>query len=385
MITNSKSLRSIFSEHQGKVSDKWSIYISEYDRLFQTHRDIPITLLEIGVQNGGSLEIWSKFFDKAVKLIGCDINPACAQLQFDSEKISIVIGDANKDEAYYQIMELEQNFDLIIDDGSHKSGDIVRSFLRYFNHLNEDGLYLIEDLHCSYWTDYEGGLLNPCSSIEFFKKLIDIINYEHWGVSELRSNFLSDFNDFFKVEINEEILSRIHSIEFINSICLIKKCSAEKNNLGVRVIAGLKSSVDESPVLLAGRTCPAPNQRLNPWSTRRRLAEKNSIIYSNEINDLKNKIDENDRANREDLYQIQEKYNNILKNQVTRERDSTALISRVMSDNQQIINKLILRHREDMQSLIDGIATLDHKFSVKSDNNLEHQEKLVVSCALKNE
>ena len=57
-----KSLFELYREHQGKVSDKWSIYLSEYDRLFSSYRDRPVRMLEIGIQNGGSLEIWSKYF-----------------------------------------------------------------------------------------------------------------------------------------------------------------------------------------------------------------------------------------------------------------------------------------------------------------------------------
>ena len=74
-----KSLFELYREHQGKVSDKWSIYLSEYDRLFSIYRDQPIRMLEIGVQNGGSLEIWSKYFPDAHVLVGCDINPDCAK------------------------------------------------------------------------------------------------------------------------------------------------------------------------------------------------------------------------------------------------------------------------------------------------------------------
>ena len=91
MTAPTLALANFFAEHNGKVSDKWSIYIAEYDRLFYTYRNLPICLLEIGVQNGGSLEIWGKFFTNATKLIGCDISPGCAQLEFDDPRIAIVV------------------------------------------------------------------------------------------------------------------------------------------------------------------------------------------------------------------------------------------------------------------------------------------------------
>ena len=59
---NDKTLKQIYVEHTGKVSDKWSIYLSEYDRILSEYRHKPLCMLEIGIQNGGSLEIWSKYF-----------------------------------------------------------------------------------------------------------------------------------------------------------------------------------------------------------------------------------------------------------------------------------------------------------------------------------
>ena len=99
MKNQTNTLNNIFAEHRGKVADKWSIYIVEYDRLFLEYRDRPIRLLEIGIQNGGSLEIWDKFFTHAEKLVGCDINPDCAQLQFDDPKIAVVVANANTRQA----------------------------------------------------------------------------------------------------------------------------------------------------------------------------------------------------------------------------------------------------------------------------------------------
>ena len=79
---NNKTLRELYAEHAGKVSDKWALYLREYDRLFNDYRHQPIRLLEIGVQNGGSLEIWDQYFSNAVCLLGCDINPDCSKLQY---------------------------------------------------------------------------------------------------------------------------------------------------------------------------------------------------------------------------------------------------------------------------------------------------------------
>jgi hypothetical protein len=80
-----------FGQHTGYVSDKWVQYLFIYDQLFERFQcdGKPITLLEIGVQNGGSLEIWEKYLPENSKIYGVDINKKCAELH--SAKISVSI------------------------------------------------------------------------------------------------------------------------------------------------------------------------------------------------------------------------------------------------------------------------------------------------------
>jgi hypothetical protein len=73
-------LKQIFLNHTEKMSDKWTLYINEWDRIFTPYRDLPINLFEIGIQNGGSLEIWAKYFTNAKSIIGCDIDEKCREL-----------------------------------------------------------------------------------------------------------------------------------------------------------------------------------------------------------------------------------------------------------------------------------------------------------------
>ncbi|WP_346796469.1 hypothetical protein R5M92_13420 [Halomonas sp. Bachu 37] len=108
-----------YKTHEGRVSDKWSLYMEEYERLFAPYRSKPIHLLEIGVQNGGSLEIWAKYFTQAQQIVGCDINPACAQLSYTNSKINVVVGDVNQDDTLAQVFKHAEQYDIVIDDGSH--------------------------------------------------------------------------------------------------------------------------------------------------------------------------------------------------------------------------------------------------------------------------
>ncbi|HEY3129383.1 MAG TPA: glycosyltransferase [Acidobacteriota bacterium] len=267
-----KTLEKLYAEHVGKVSDKWSLYFNEYDRILDEYRNKPVRLLEIGIQNGGSLEIWSKYFPYAQKLVGCDINPDCAGLSYEDPRIAVVVGDANSDAAQAAVLGHAPGFDVIIDDGSHRSSDIVKTFARYFPHLSDGGVFIVEDLHCSYWQEFEGGLFDPFSSITFFKRLADVVSHEHWGIEKARADILSGFFAKYGSQIDEDALQHVHSVEFINSMCVICRAKPERNRLGRRVIGGSVEMIAPGHLEVQGwqyRPAPAAyDQTGNVWTAR---------------------------------------------------------------------------------------------------------------------
>lgn len=267
-------LKTLFTRHQGKVSDKWSSYLDRYDQLFAPYRDQPIRLLEIGVQNGGSLELWSQLFPHAEKIVGCDIEIACTQLSFDHPNIVVIGANINSDEAEQAVLTHAPNFDLIIDDGSHQSGDIVCSFVRYFPYLNNGGLYIAEDLHCSYWQEFGGGLFHPYSAIAFFKRLADTINHEHWGIDQTRVELLSGFHHQYDVIFDEEVLAHINSIEFTNSMCILRKAAPSKNQLGSRMVSGTLATIYEDVKKFHGCSQLTLNQNGNQYAVKARSSKK---------------------------------------------------------------------------------------------------------------
>lgn len=261
------TLSSLYVNHQGKVSDKWTHYLEAYNQHFAPYQNKAIRLLEVGIQNGGSLEIWSQYFAQAEALVGCDINPDCLKLKYDDERIAMVVADANSDYAQQAIMTHSSSFDIVIDDGSHRSADIVRTFARYFNYLNDDGLFVVEDLHCSYWAEFDGGCYDPYSSISFFKKLVDMTNFEHWGADVSRVSFLDGFAKKYDIEFTEDVLASIYSVEFSNSLCFIRKRSQPQGQqLGKRVVAGQCAEVVPSILDLGGTICPNLSEADGVWS-----------------------------------------------------------------------------------------------------------------------
>ncbi|MBI1417914.1 MAG: glycosyltransferase [Limimaricola sp.] len=251
-------LRTLYEAHTGRISDKWSGNLSHYDRNFATLRDRPVRLLEIGVQNGGSLEIWAKYFAEGRVFIGCDIDPACARLTYDDPRIKVIVGDANSHVTRTALMKHTGGFDIIIDDGSHTSRDIIAAFLAYFPLLADDGVFVIEDLHCSYWKAFGGGLDEPASSLAFFRRLTDIINVEHWDSDQTAIGHLKDILVHHRLSFDPAMLKRIGAIEFANSMVFVRKCTFGQQNLGPRLVRGSLAEVQTAMLGFDGDLCRPP-------------------------------------------------------------------------------------------------------------------------------
>ena len=268
-----KTLREIYKNHSGKVSDKWDIYLDTYEQKLSVLKKSPIKLFEIGVLNGGSLQIFSQYFENAELILGCDIDKNCQKLKYTENNIKLIVGDVNSDEISNQIIK-NGDFDIIIDDGSHTSNDIVTSFCKYFKHLKYDGIYIVEDLHASYQKEHGGGLFYPISSMNFFKKLVDIINFEHWGIKKEKNFILRTFKQNYKINMDSINFDEIHSIEFINSLCFIKKKLPKKNVVGKRHVVGNDAIVVSDRKKYHDTEVEILDQSNNPWSNTEVLPEE---------------------------------------------------------------------------------------------------------------
>jgi hypothetical protein len=105
-----------------------------------------LRLMEIGVACGSSLKMWSKYFNDA-RILGVDIRPDCASLCKLYPNIAITIQNATQ-------APVQGSFDIIIDDGSHVSADIVDTFRHNWPNLKPGGLFVVEDLKCSHNPQY---------------------------------------------------------------------------------------------------------------------------------------------------------------------------------------------------------------------------------------
>jgi glycosyltransferase involved in cell wall biosynthesis len=333
-----KNLKELYQEHHGKSSDKWDLYLETYHNILSGQQKTLKNLLEIGVQNGGSLEIWSKYFPNAENIVGCDINPDCARLEYENKSIKVVIGNSSTPEIKNKISEISPSYNLIIDDGSHNSSDIIKSFLLYFPALEQDGIYIVEDLHCSYWQEWEGGLYDPYSSMAFLKKLADITNFEHWGIERSASDYLSSFSEHYSSEeLNKVDYSEIHSVSFINSLCIITKKTREKNLLGTRHVVGEDEDVVVGNLDLNGSVFNAPDQKENPWSNLTAFPEMEWKELLTQKNSLAEQLSVNSRQ-----INIYKRIEDVLRQEIDdlkiESGKQSALINKLSFDNSALLN-----------------------------------------------
>ena len=165
-----------FENNTGKKITKWKHYFPVYEKHFGLIRNKPIKILEIGVLNGGSLEMWRYYFPEAT-IVGIDIDPNCKQ--HEQEGINIRIGDQTDEKFLQSLIDEFGNFDLIIDDGSHHVNHVNKTFQFLFSKLANDGIYFIEDTHAAYWTSHGGSITAPESINNVAKEMIDSINADH--------------------------------------------------------------------------------------------------------------------------------------------------------------------------------------------------------------
>jgi len=128
----------VFQAHSGRQIDKWRHYFDVYEKHFARYVGTPVRMLEIGIDHGGSLQMWKEYFGPQATIIGIDIEPRCAEYREPQIEVHI------RDQCDSSIAQLGP-FDIVLDDGSHQ----IKHQEMTYDHLwpRCRGVYLIEDIH----------------------------------------------------------------------------------------------------------------------------------------------------------------------------------------------------------------------------------------------
>lgn len=197
-----------FSTQQELPSYKWTHYFPIYERHFEKYRNRTLTFLEIGALHGGSTLMWSKYFGPLATIVSVDINPDCKR--FEKNNVKVRIGDQSDTTFLQSIIDEFGVPDIVLDDGSHIQSHINTTFQFLYPKLGYNSLYMVEDVHASYWKDWQGSLYGPDTFVNKCKGYIDHLNVS--GVQESKEEFLFD-----------PVIKDTYSMNFYDGIVVFEK------------------------------------------------------------------------------------------------------------------------------------------------------------------
>jgi len=201
---------------------KWSHYFAIYQSIFGPRRADPLRILEIGVLNGSSLQLWKRYFAHPETLIvGIDILPQCIEFDAPANGIRVRIGSQADPAFLKSVVEEFGPFDLIIDDGSHHSAHMIASFnILYSEGLKDSGIYFVEDLHANYWLPWRD---TRRSFLDLCKELIEHM-HAHYRRASPAAFLINKPSDQPMAALEVPLITTmIQEIRFFDSIVAIYK------------------------------------------------------------------------------------------------------------------------------------------------------------------
>ena len=208
---------------------------------------VNMNMLEIGLDAGGSLELWKSYFPHA-NIFGTDIEPKEA---FAGGRVKIFKARQEDTSALGRMVEFvktssgsgAQPFDFIIDDGSHWPSDISTTFEYLFMHgLKPGGVYAIEDLSTSYGQFDGVGLFSHFrnekqtfgrgaagSFVEYLKEFADLVN-RRVDVTRMAPSYNHKYRDVDgQREPSTELADWVSMVSFGQSIAIVVKKTVEEH------------------------------------------------------------------------------------------------------------------------------------------------------------
>jgi hypothetical protein len=186
---------------------KHTNYFQVYDELLLKFVGLPITFLEIGILDGGSLFMWRDFLGDKARIIGVDLNPEA--IKWREHGFEIFIGDQSNPDFWKDLYDEIGDIDILLDDGGHRNDQQMVTVQCSLEKIRDGGIIIVEDTQTSFMK------FENFKSYSFVNLLL--------GKTKLLYARSSDLN------IKETTYSKcVHSIQFFESICALhidrRKC-----------------------------------------------------------------------------------------------------------------------------------------------------------------
>jgi len=145
---------------KGRGIHKWVQYFPAYNRHFKKFIDEEVHIVEIGIQSGGSLDMWEGVFGPRAHVYGIDINPNTKQ--YEDARTKVYIGDQANRSFWSEFRKQVPRVDILIDDGGHEVNQMLVTMSEMLPCLSSKGVYMNEDIHegNAFWTSIPYDLLS---------------------------------------------------------------------------------------------------------------------------------------------------------------------------------------------------------------------------------
>ena len=133
-----------------RYTDKDTVhsYIDVYQTVLEPISMSATRVLEVGIQQGGSIKLWSDFFPNA-HVYGVDITLEKVEVDLSSPRITCLTTDAYNREFVSSLGY--GTFDFVIDDGPHTKESMIFFAEEYLKLLKPGGVLIIEDIQSPDW------------------------------------------------------------------------------------------------------------------------------------------------------------------------------------------------------------------------------------------
>ncbi len=153
-------------------------YTLFYESLFRNNKNDNLKIAELGI--GGSLLMWKEYF-KNSQIYGLDYNLNLIEYfknHFDNDRIHLSLIDVqDRHNIIFTFSNLNEYFDIIIEDTTHNFEDQIRVIENVYPFLKPGGMLIIEDIFKSYKEE------------DYITRLSPILNnFQHYYFVELDHN-----------------------------------------------------------------------------------------------------------------------------------------------------------------------------------------------------
>ena len=153
-----------FAAHkEGRGIIKYKHYFDIYHRHLSKFVGRDVHVVEIGVQSGGSLEMWRQYFGPGCHVTGIDIQEGCKC--FEDAATTILIGDQADRSFWKKFREQSAPVDILIEDGGHEPEQQMVTLEEMLPYVRPGGVYICEDIWAQEFVAYVYSMMEKLNDV----------------------------------------------------------------------------------------------------------------------------------------------------------------------------------------------------------------------------